>query len=284
MNRVFAVSLSQDLTEFAAFLWDNEIPHRIIEREDSQELWVASSINTEQIQKLYDMWQNGQDLAQIQVVKQGQERLGISETAKQAPLTCLLIVASIFATFLTAFGSNELLNTFTFTDFRYHSGILFVKGVIANITSLELWRFITPMLIHFSLAHIGFNLLWVWIIGTRMEIMQGYKALLWLVLFSALLSNLGQYIVSGPMFGGMSGVVFALLGYAWLWDKRNPDKPFGLPPALMGLMLVWLLLGYTGVLEGLGFGAIANTAHLVGMVAGLLFVPIGMSLAKGKTK
>jgi GlpG protein len=37
-------------------------------------------------------------------------------------------------------------------------------------------------------------------------------------------------------------------------------------------MLFWLLLGFTGVLQGVGFGAIANTAHLVGLLAGLLWL------------
>jgi len=281
MNRVLDVPLDEDLTEFTAFLWENDIPHRVVELEDSQELWVAYTISPDQILKLFQMWQNGQDLSQIQVVSHLPQRPGIADTAKQAPLACALIVASIFVSLITGFGGNtELLSYFTFSDFRYQGNVLLVRSALANLETLELWRYFSPMLIHFSIAHIAFNLLWVWIIGTRMEILQGYKALLGLVLFSALLSNFGQYLVTGPMFGGMSGVVFALLGYTWLWDKRNPTRRFGLPPALMGFMLIWLLLGYTGVLEGLGFGAIANTAHLVGMIAGLAFVPIGSYLDK----
>ena len=281
MNRVLSVPLSADLTEFTTFLWENDIPHRIVELEDSQELWIAHTVSAEQILKLFELWQNGQDLSQVQVVTNVPQRPGFSETAKQAPLACILILASIFVSFITGFGANnDLLSFFTFSDFRYQGNTLFIRGFEANFETLELWRFLTPILIHFSIAHIAFNLLWVWIIGTRMEILQGTRALLGLVLFSGLLSNFGQYIVSGPMFGGMSGVVFALLAYSWLWDKRHPSKRFGLPPALMGFMLVWLMLGYTGILEGLGFGAIANTAHLVGMLAGLAFVPIGSYLSK----
>jgi len=143
------------------------------------------------------------------------------------------------------------------------------------LISGEIWRLVTPMFMHFSVLHILFNLLWVWIVGSRMEPVQGSVSLLGLVLFSALSSNLAQYLVSGPMFGGMSGVVFALLGYSWLWDKRGGQPRIGLPPALMGMMLFWLALGFTGVLEGVGLGAIANTAHLVGLLAGLCWLPAG---------
>jgi GlpG protein len=140
------------------------------------------------------------------------------------------------------------------------------------LASGEWWRLITPIFMHFSLLHILFNLLWVWIVGVRVEPAQGSLPLLGLVLFSGVLSNLAQFVVSGPMFGGMSGVVFALLGYAWLWDKLAMKPRIGLPPALMGFMLFWLVLGFTGVLEGVGFGAIANTAHLVGLLAGLIWL------------
>jgi GlpG protein len=40
----------------------------------------------------------------------------------------------------------------------------------------------------------------------------------------------------------------------------------------MGFMLLWLVLGFTGVLQGVGLGAIANTAHLAGLLAGLLWL------------
>jgi GlpG protein len=36
-------------------------------------------------------------------------------------------------------------------------------------------------------------------------------------------------------------------------------------------MIVWLLLGFLGVLEIFGFGSIANYAHLGGLISGLIF-------------
>jgi GlpG protein len=64
-------------------------------------------------------------------------------------------------------------------------------------------------------------------------------------------------------------VVYALVGYCWLWDKMR--KPvFRLPDALMGLMVGWLLIGYSGITSAIpGLGAMANSAHLAGLLSGL---------------
>jgi GlpG protein len=36
-------------------------------------------------------------------------------------------------------------------------------------------------------------------------------------------------------------------------------------------MIIWLALGFMGVLELFGFGSIANYAHLGGLISGLIF-------------
>ncbi|WP_370278226.1 rhomboid family intramembrane serine protease [Pontibacterium sp.] len=276
MIKVLEVSLSEDLTEFAEFLWQNEIPHRILERDGTQQLWVSPTIDGEKILSLYTMWQQGTDLSTIEVRHARPRRAGRVGGWQRVWLTMSLILMSLGITFLIGMGDNfEYFRLFTMTDLVQKGDQYFTTSLGTTLSNFELWRLISPIFVHFSPLHILFNLLWVWVVGSRIEVLQGRIALLGLVLFSGVLSNLAQFYVSGPLFGGMSGVVFALLGYSWFWDRRNPHQAFGLPPALMGLMVGWLALGYTGVLESMGFGAIANTAHLVGLLAGLAFVPLG---------
>lgn len=280
MIKVLDVPLNEDLSEFAEFLWQHEIPHRILEQGGQQQLWVARTVDPQQIATLFQMWQQGTSLDDVQVVHQTRGN-HIALSWSQVWLTISLIIASLGFSFLIGMGQNfEYLRLFTITNVVEQQGQLFTTELSETFRSGELWRLITPIFLHFSLMHVLFNLLWVWVVGSKVEYLQGRVALLGLVLFSGIISNLAQYLISGPMFGGMSGVVFALLAYAWFWDKRNPQHAIGLPPALMGFMLVYLVLGYTGVLESFGFGAIANTAHLVGLLSGLLFVPLGELVAR----
>ncbi len=277
MVRVISVPLREDLTGFTQFLWKNEIPHRVLENEYSQELWVPRTVDPDKIYAIYEIWQQGGNLDEVTVVHHQPAHVtsDLSSLLKNAWLSVLLIVVSTVLTLAIGFGDNfELLRYLTIADVVLKGNAFYTSGLEATFESFELWRLISPMFIHFSLPHIIFNVLWIWVVGTRIEIALGRGPLLGLVLFSAIISNLAQYWVAGPMFGGLSGVVFAFLGFAWLWDKMVSHIPIGLPPSIMSFLLLWLVLGYTGVLEALGLGTIANTAHLAGMLAGLIFVPV----------
>ena len=132
------------------------------------------------------------------------------------------------------------------------------------------WRFITPTLLHFSWMHLVFNCLWIWEFGRRIERSLGSLNMLGLYLASAVFSNSVQFFISGPsIFGGMSGVVYALMGFIWAGNSLRKDWMEPLP-SVMGFMLIWLLVGLVGALEVLGAGAIANGAHLGGLVIGVL--------------
>lgn len=127
------------------------------------------------------------------------------------------------------------------------------------------WRFITPVFMHFTLLHIVFNVFWWWYLGGRIEKTLGTSWLLALFLFSGVSANVIQYLLNGPNFGGMSGVVYGLLGFCWIYSFRRAT-PLYLPPGLIVFMLLWLVLGYTGVL----WVNVANEAHLAGLLSGCL--------------
>lgn len=133
-----------------------------------------------------------------------------------------------------------------------------------QLLGLEFWRAFTPALLHFSLMHLVFNLFWWWYLGGMVERRLGHGKLLSLLLVAAVLPNLMQYWASGPRFGGLSGVVYALLAYVWLSGRLNPHRGIGLPDGMAVFMVVWLVLGFAGVL-----GPVANLAHLGGGLIGL---------------
>ncbi|RTE64617.1 rhomboid family intramembrane serine protease [Amphritea opalescens] len=272
MNEVFRVSLDQDLSGFTAILWQKKIPHRVLEHEGEQQLLVPYNVNAEQIAALYQLWQQGGDLSGLQVHQEGGR--SANSNILGSWLTLLLIAFSVVITLLVSLGDNvQMMSWFTIVEFHVQGNKIYYADLPAMLMDGQLWRLITPAFMHFNVPHILFNLLWVWVVGRRIELLLGRSVLLGLFLFSALISNVAQFWISGPMFGGMSGFVFALLGFAWLWDRLKPMTMIGMPPALMGFMLFWLVLGFSGALESLGLGSIANTAHLAGLGAGLALVP-----------
>ncbi|BBB26525.1 rhomboid family intramembrane serine protease [Amphritea japonica] len=273
MNEVFRVPLSEDLSGFTAILWQHKIPHRVLEQDGEQRVLVPYNVDAEQIAQLFQMWKEGADLSGLQVQRSSQQE-GLRGILR-AKLSLFLIAVSVIITLMVSLGDNlQLMGWFTIVEIQIKGNQVYYANLLATLTDGQVWRFFSPAFMHFNLAHIAFNLLWVWVVGRRIELLLGWPALLGLFLFSALASNIAQYWVSGPMFGGMSGFVFALLGFAWLWDRVMPARMIGLPQALMGFMMIWLVLGFSGVLASFGLGSIANTAHLAGLVAGLCFVPI----------
>lgn len=153
---------------------------------------------------------------------------------------------------------------------------LFIAPLNELASTHHWWRLITPAFLHFSLMHIAFNLLWWWILGTQIEARMGRSSLLLLLLFTGILSNVGQLLVTGPNFGGLSGVVYGLLGFYWILGWLKPQWGFEINKGIIGFMLVWLILGYTDV-----FGMnTANTAHTVGLLSGMLSAWLLVQFAK----
>lgn len=127
----------------------------------------------------------------------------------------------------------------------------------------QVWRLFTPMFLHFGPLHILFNMVWLRQLGAAIELRRGSLKFLWFVLLIAGISNLAQYFWKGPMFGGMSGVVFGLFGYIWMQSKFDPTSGFFMPPNLVFWMIAWFVICLTGAV-----GPIANMAHGMGLAVG----------------
>ena len=128
----------------------------------------------------------------------------------------------------------------------------------------QVWRLITPIFLHFGPMHFFFNMLWLWDLGNSVEKRQGTFFFGMFILVVAILSNVAQFAISGPNFGGMSGVVYALLGYVWMKSRYDSASGYFLHSATVVMMSIWFFLGFTGFT-----GNIANTVHAVGLGVGV---------------
>ena len=180
-----------------------------------------------------------------------------------------IIGLAVALTLLTNFGLNNYLELFLFlkTDIGFQYPELENTYLLNN----EWWRLLTPTFLHFSLTHLAFNCLWIYILGSKIEELDGKGLLLFVFVTSSILSNAGQFLWTQQiLFGGLSGGVYGLLGYCFIIELDGKKGRYGLPEALYLFMLIWLLIGFTGILSVFGFGNVANTAHLIGMIAGFI--------------
>ena len=177
-----------------------------------------------------------------------------------------IIALAIFLTLFTNFGLNNFLEPLLFIKTNLNSS--FENTYLINN---EWWRLIAPTFVHFSMTHLVFNCLWIYILGQRIEKLDGLSVFLFIFILTGILSNAGQFFWTQQyLFGGLSGAVYGLLGYCFIIELDGRHGRYGLPEALYLFMFIWLLVGFTGVLNFFGFGNVANTAHLVGMIAGFI--------------
>jgi GlpG protein len=190
------------------------------------------------------------------------------QNLRQSPFTSLILAICIVAYGLQSIGINQTYDW------------LKIQPLSELLENSQWWRILGPAFIHLSMLHIVFNLLWWWMLGQQIERKFGVSSLLLLFIFSAVLSNIGQLLVSGPNFGGLSGVVYALVGCVWWLGWLRPDWGIGLPKPMIGFLLVWLLIGYADVL----WISMANTAHTVGLISGCVFAWLLVNGEKNRKK
>jgi GlpG protein len=186
-------------------------------------------------------------------------------------LTYALIGICVVVAFFSRLGQDDKLLDKLFISDPNQAAAGFLPEVFQHG---EFWRLLTPVFIHFGILHLLFNMMWLYQLGCMIEARQSSLRLLLLVVVTGIFSNLAQYFVAGPQFGGMSGVVYALAGYVWIRGKYDRASGLFLPQQSVTILLVWLVICFTGV-----FGPVANFAHLAGLVSGMAIGRVSAYLA-----
>ncbi len=208
-------------------------------------------------------------------------------------ITLALIVVSVIVFFLkdgSRYG-RSLLQALSIAPYEYRlvvydpsagaQGVsveVITKEGLGPVLHGEVWRLVTPIFIHSNSWHILFNMWALYVLGGAIERRRGHIRYLILVLVLAVMSNLGQYFLGkigsgvpldslprSPNFGGMSGVVYGLFGYIWMKARFQPEMGLFIDSTNIVILMAWFFLCMTGWL-----GPIANVAHAVGLLAGMM--------------
>lgn len=266
MHQALQVGVEEDLLPLSALLHQRGVPHRIYEKDGQQVVEVADVEHAAQVQALYQAWQSGELRIEMRRRSAG-SRPPVSPLAqwRSFPITVALVALSIVGFALISLQPlNALAAWLVFTPFSTIPADSLVEQMQG-----QYWRSITPVFLHGGWLHIAFNALWLWELGSKVESVMGRLNMLMLFLVISLVSNTSQYLFGGGgTFGGMSGVVYGLLGFAWVAPILQPRWNIQPAQPIMLFMVGWLVLCLLGVVEMVGLGAIANAAHVSGLLCG----------------
>lgn len=202
----------------------------------------------------------------------------LSAGGKLPPLTLTLFVLCLGIGLLTEVLSPSsrgpgarIKDQLSFVSFEDY--VKSEKDPAASLKKFELWRAITPIFIHIGVLHLAMNMFMLYSFGRLVERWIGTPMFALLVLVLAIIPNLFQglapeWMHGSPLFGGISGVLYGLLGFVWIRTTINPTHGFSIPFPLMVVAVGLIVVGLSGAIES---WRLADLAHLGGLLVGSAF-------------
>lgn len=183
-------------------------------------------------------------------------------------LNTLLIIINVFAFFI--FNLLMRLEIISIGDIALQpSNILGGK---------YLWTFLTSMFMHAGFFHLFVNMFSMVFAGSLIEKIIGKKRYFWFYIFSGLFASIFFVIFSLFIPGdfnayavGASGALFGLIGLMMFLTPNLPvyimfiPIPIKIKYAAPGMLIVLWLISVAGNVP------IGNTAHLGGLIAGVIY-------------
>ena len=300
MRQAGTIKDEQQATQFADYLLAKGISSKVLPESDGWSIWIQDEAKIDSAKQELEKFREsptdplyGKASGVAKEIRRRTEkenkrakrnvidaRVALSRPVAQgAPLTISLIVLSIAVALLSNFADNDsgLMNYLWIAEYWPVGGGAIAWNRLDQITNGQIWRLVTPIIVHLGPIHLLFNMMMLYQLGRVVEVLMGTGKMTILVLTIAIGSNLAEYwinwqmipltleIIANPQFGGMSGVVYGLFGFAWLKARLDPLSGFFMPQQTVTILIVWLLLGTTGIFP------MANMAHGMGLAIGAAF-------------
>lgn len=149
--------------------------------------------------------------------------------------------------------------------------LFFYGGKINELIMLgQIWRFLTPALLHGSILHIALNMYALYVIGGRLERFYGPGRFLLLYVLSAFAGNVLSFVLTPAPSLGASTAIFGLFAAEGMFIFQN-RKLFGqlrTRQAIINLgviLMINLVYGFNPATN------IDNMGHIGGLLGGIFF-------------
>ncbi|MEK5081414.1 rhomboid protease YqgP [Bacillus sp. FSL H8-0515] len=178
--------------------------------------------------------------------------------------TYLFIALQILMFFLLEINGGST-NTETLVAFGAKENSLIAAG--------EWWRLLTPIVLHIGIAHLAFNTLALWSVGTAVERMYGSGRFLLIYLAAGITGSIASFVFSPYPSAGASGAIFGCLG-ALLYVALSNRKMFLRTIGTNIIVIIIINLGF-----GFAVSNIDNSGHIGGLIGGF-FAAAAVGLPK----
>ena len=180
------------------------------------------------------------------------------------PYCTYILIALTIGVYVLQLGGQYLLGTDVVTYLGFKVNQLIRQG--------EIWRLVTPMFLHGSVLHIGFNMYALFLFGRGLESRYGHGRFLLLYFLAGFAGNVLSFLLTAANSLGASTAVFGLLAAEGVFLLQN-RKMLG-PRAGRSLMNL-LYMAAINLFLGFTLSGVDNFGHIGGILGGLLFAWFG---------
>ena len=278
MRQIGSIENPEQATRFKKYLATEGIPCTVNPSESGQAIWVHEEDHLERAREELSKFKAEPDHVRFQPVRPRAAKASLAELQKVTPkarqktvdlrdrwstptidhcpvcfgLMGLMVVVAVL-TGLDLDKHRDFLERMVFST----------DGTLNEISSGQLWRLLTPILLHFTILHFLFNLLMLRDLGLMIEYRMGSLKFVGMVLVIAAASNSAQFAFYDGPFGGMSGVNYGLFGFIWIRNRLAPEDGYSIHPSSVTYMMGRYVLCMIGIIPH-----VANGAHTGGLVIG----------------
>jgi rhomboid protease GluP len=183
--------------------------------------------------------------------------------ATKTPLVTWILIGVCVLIYAVQYGTLTFLGTDLPAAYGAKVNELIIQG--------QLWRLVTPIFLHGSIIHIGFNMYALYIIGPGLEQHYGHWKYLLLFMLAGMAGNLVSFWMSPAPSYGASTSIFGLVAAEAVFVFQNRFMFGGRTRSILTNLFIIVAVNLA---LGLSPG-IDNWGHLGGLMGGLAFSWLG---------